>query len=43
VIGIDIKHPKDYQKNWPNKKSEGLLIEGGKYFRVLHSGKKEEI
>ncbi|MFT5166551.1 MAG: hypothetical protein ACI8P3_001783 [Saprospiraceae bacterium] len=43
VIGIDVRHPKDYHKNWPNKKSEGLLIEGGKYFRVLNWGGKEEI
>lgn len=43
VIGIDVRHPNDYHKNWPNKKSEGLLIEGDKYFRVLHNGDKEEI
>ena len=43
VIGIDVKHPKDYHKNWPNGKSEGLLIEGNKYFRVLANGEREEI
>lgn len=43
VIGIDVKHPKDYHKNFPNTKSEGLLIEGCKYYRVLHNGEKEEI
>lgn len=43
VIGIDVKHPKDYHKNFPNGKSEGLLIEGNKYYRVLHNGEKEEI
>ena len=43
VIGIDVKHPKDYHKNFPNSKSEGLLIEGDKYYRVFHDGKKEEI
>ncbi len=43
VIGIDVKHPKDYHKNWPNKKSEGLLIEGDKYYRVLYTGVKREI
>lgn len=43
VIGIDVKHPKDYHKNWPNKKSEGLLIEGDRYYRVLHNGVKREI
>jgi len=43
VIGIDVKHPKDYHKNFPNSKSEGLLIEGDKYYRVFHDGKKTEI
>lgn len=43
VIGIDVKHPKDYHKNWPNPKSEGLLIEGDKYFRVFYNGEKKEI
>lgn len=43
VIGIDVKHPKDYAKSFPNQKSEGLLIEGGKYYRVFYDGKKQEI
>ncbi len=43
VIGIDVKHPKDYSKSIPNQKSEGLLIEGKRYYRVLHNGKKKEI
>jgi len=43
VIGIDVKHPKDYHKNWPNGESEGLLIEGDKYYRVFHSGEKAEL
>lgn len=43
VIGIDVQHPKDYHKNWPNRKSEGLLIEGNKYYRVFDNGEKEEI
>ncbi len=43
VIGIDVKHPKDYHKNWPNKKSQGLLIEGDKYYRVFADGEKTEI
>ncbi len=43
VIGIDVKHPKDYSKNFPSKKSEGLLIEDGKYYRILYNGQKEEI
>jgi len=43
VIGIDIHHPKDYQKRWPNGKSEGLLIEDGSYYRVLINGEKIKI
>ncbi|MFT4662824.1 MAG: hypothetical protein ACI9AT_000090 [Ulvibacter sp.] len=43
VIGIDVKHPKDYQKYWPFTESEGLLIESDKYFRVLADGEKKEI
>ena len=43
VFAIDVKHPKDYNKNWPNKKSEGLLITEGKYHRILANGKKLEL
>lgn len=43
VIGIDVQHPKDYHKNWPDKKSEGLFIEGNTYYRVFANGEKEEI
>lgn len=38
VFAIDVKHPKDYEKNWPSKSSEGLLIKNNNYFRVLHNG-----
>ena len=43
VIGIDVQHPKDYHKNWPNRTSEGLLIEAGAHFRVFANGDKEKI
>lgn len=43
VYAIDVKHPKDYNKNWPNKKSEGLLIIGDTYYRVLANGEKIEL
>ena len=43
VIGIDVHHPKDYHKNWPKRKSEALLIEGGKYYRVFDNGQKKEL
>ncbi|MDO5981266.1 metallophosphoesterase [Flavivirga spongiicola] len=43
VIAIDVHHPKDYHKNWPSGKSEGLLIENDKYYRVIADGKKDEM
>lgn len=41
VIGIDVQHPKDYHKNWPNRRSEGLLIKGDNYYRILDTGEKK--
>ena len=43
VIGIDVRHANDYHKNWPNKKSEGLLIVENSYFRVFDNGEKKEL
>lgn len=43
VIGIDVQHPKDFHKNWPGRKSEALLIENGRFYRVLANGGKIEI
>lgn len=43
VFSIDVNHPKDYRKSFPFKTSEGLLIEGEDYYRVLHDGKKIKI
>jgi len=43
VIGIDVKHPKDYSKSFPNQKSEGLLIDNTQYYRVFHNGEKKEL
>lgn len=43
VIGIDVRHPKDYNKSWPKRGSEGLLIEGDTYYRVMADGEKKEI
>ncbi|MCA0931331.1 metallophosphoesterase [Lutimonas saemankumensis] len=43
VFAIDVKHPKDYNKNWPAKKSEGLLIREGKYYRVFADGELLEL
>jgi hypothetical protein len=43
VFGIDVRHPKDFAKSIPNKKSEGLLIDSNQYYRLLHTGEKKEI
>ena len=43
VFAIDVKHPKDYSENWPNKKSEGLLILDERYYRVFANGSKLEL
>ena len=43
VYAIDVKHPKDYSKHWPFKKSEGLLITKGEYFQVLANGEKKQL
>ncbi|MGI9531430.1 metallophosphoesterase [Lutimonas sp.] len=43
VFAIDVKHPKDYNNNWPGKSSEGLLIQEGKYFRILADGDMIEL
>ncbi|SIR08273.1 metallophosphoesterase [Maribacter ulvicola] len=43
VYAIDVKHPKDYNKNWPNKNSEGLLITPEKFYRLKHDGKQLEL
>lgn len=43
VYGIDVKHPKDYHKNWPSYDSEGLLISNNEYFRVTADGKIKKL
>lgn len=43
VIGINVGHPSDDHKNWPEKRSEGLLIDGDSLFRVLDTGEKIEM
>jgi hypothetical protein len=43
VIGIDVSHPNDDHKLWPEGKSEGLFIEGDKYYRIFDNGEKQEI
>ncbi len=43
VIGIDVKHPQDAYQYFPKRKSQGLLIDGTKYYRVLDNGQTEEL
>lgn len=38
VFAIDVRHPKDYLTSFPIRRSEGLLIRDGEYFRVLQDG-----
>jgi len=40
VFAIDVKHPNDYESNFPPRSSEGLLIEADKYYRLLSDGTK---
>ena len=41
VFAIDVKHPNDYRVSFPVRSSEGLLIEGDDYYRLLDDGSKE--
>lgn len=43
VLAIDVKHPKDYNKNWPSKSSEGLYIHKDTYARAMADGTKKEL
>ncbi len=38
VFAIDVKHRKDYLTSFPLRRSEGLLIKEGQYFRLLEDG-----
>ncbi|MEB8327753.1 metallophosphoesterase [Flavobacteriaceae bacterium KMM 6897] len=43
VIGIDVQHPNDDHKLWPEGKSEALFIDGKIYYRIFNNGDKKEI
>ena len=43
VYAIDVKHPKDYNHNWPAKESEGLYIDGATFYRALADGSRVEL
>lgn len=38
LFAIDVKHPDDYNRSFPPKHSEGLLIENGETFRLDDAG-----
>lgn len=38
VFAIDVKHPKDYLSSFPLRRSEGLLMKDGVYFRLSENG-----
>ncbi|WP_223788081.1 metallophosphoesterase [Marinicella meishanensis] len=41
VYAIDVKHPKDYYFSFPLRRSEGLLIEGADFYRLLADGERQ--
>jgi hypothetical protein len=43
VIGIDVRHPSDDHKSWPSRRSEGLFIEDGRFYRVHDTGERTEL
>lgn len=43
IVGIDVEHPKDYYKYFPELPTEGLLIENDKFYRIDNEGKRTEI
>ncbi len=43
VVAIDVMHPSDDHKLWPEGRSEGLLIRDGLYYRVREGGLLEAI
>ena len=40
LFAIDVKHPNDYRSSFPNKSSEGLLIQDGQFYRLTDDGEK---
>lgn len=41
IIGIDVLHPQDQYNYFPKRKTEGLLIENGEYYRLSDFGRRE--
>lgn len=43
VFAIDVKHPWDHRIGIPERRSEGLWLEGGKVWRVLDDGARTQL
>ena len=43
VFAIDVRHPNDYESNFPPPRSEGLIIEDKRYYRALENGARKEL
>ncbi len=43
VYAIDVKHPKDYLKSFPIRRSEGLMIDKSSYIRLLEDGSRQKL
>ncbi|HHL52585.1 MAG TPA: hypothetical protein ENJ39_04355 [Flammeovirgaceae bacterium] len=43
IIGIDVKHPKDYYRYFPEIHLQGLLIENDKFYRINDKGERTGI
>ena len=43
VFAIDVRHPKDYLTSFPLRRSEGLMIKDGQYFRLLQNGRVQSM
>ena len=41
VLAIGVKHPRDYRGSIPPRRSEGLLIRDGQYFRLTDDGTQQ--
>lgn len=43
VFAIDVRHRKDYLSSFPPRRSEGLLIKDGEFFRLLRDGRQLQL
>lgn len=43
VLAVNVRHPRDFQRSFPPRRSQGLLIEQGRYYRLLADGTREAL